>query len=242
MKRFGVTERGDAGLDLSWTQKLPAYDAVILITKSLNDKFIEEVVKAHNASFKIMVHITTTGYGGTILEPCVKDADWTLQQTKKLIKKGFPADRLVLRIDPIIPTDKGIFRATKVLELFEDVGIKRVRYSFMDMYPHVKERFKAVGVKEPYNSFNPPQNMIDTAIKVLSSYERIFDLESCAENTPHKKGCISELDYEILQLDLKDVSSKSNQRKTCLCFGSKKEILENRKRCSHNCLYCYWKD
>lgn len=37
--RIGITERGDAGLDLSWTHRLSAMDGAILITKNLNDRF-----------------------------------------------------------------------------------------------------------------------------------------------------------------------------------------------------------
>lgn len=36
---IGITERGDAGLDLSWTHRLSAMDGAILITKNLNDRF-----------------------------------------------------------------------------------------------------------------------------------------------------------------------------------------------------------
>lgn len=36
MLKIGVTERGDAGLDLSWVQKMDKMDGAILITKDVS--------------------------------------------------------------------------------------------------------------------------------------------------------------------------------------------------------------
>ena len=47
---------------------------------------------------------------------------------------------------------------------------------------------------------------------------------------------------EILGLDENLCTGSSNQRKLCLCPCCKTELLNNRTRCEHKCLYCYWKD
>lgn len=235
MQYIGVTERGDAGLDLSWADKL--YDTNIIITKNVNDKFIDKVLKHKD---KIILHITCTGFGGTLLEPNVPSYKLTLAQTMKLIKLGFPVEQIVLRIDPIIPTEKGIKLVDIVLGAFDILDIKRVRYSFLDMYPHVKERFKQAGIPVPYNSFTAPKKMIDNALQLIIKYEDRYEFESCAENTPHKTGCISEKDLEILGKNIEIVPG-GLQRKGCLCLGNKKELLNNRGQCWHGCIYCYWK-
>ena len=41
--KIGITERGDAGIDFSWVEKL--YDANVIISKSLSDKLIANLVE-----------------------------------------------------------------------------------------------------------------------------------------------------------------------------------------------------
>ena len=43
--KIGITERGDAGLNFDWRDKLPSVDGAVLITKCLNDDFIEAVLE-----------------------------------------------------------------------------------------------------------------------------------------------------------------------------------------------------
>lgn len=240
MIRFGITERGDAGLDFNWFDKL--LPANILITKSMNDSFIQSVILAHNDGRKIIIHCTCTGFGGKPVEKKVPTKEWTHEQVKKLIGLGFPVDRIVLRVDPIVPTDKGIQTAMSVLELFKDTGIKRVRYSFLDMYSHVKERFRTNGIPIPYTSFQAPIEMQAKAVQALSCYEDMYELESCAENTKHRLGCISQKDFEILDIPTNEMTlSLKGQRSTCLCVGNKTELLTSKRPCPHQCLYCFWK-
>lgn len=233
---IGVTERGDPSLDFSWVNKL--YDVNIIITKCLTDKLIKKVIENKE---RVILHITCTGMGGTKIEPNVYDYLKTYEQTKKLINEGFPVEQIVLRIDPIVPNKQGLKIVKKVLDLFIDTGIKRVRYSFLNMYNHVKVRLKNAGFKLPYTSFHAPDRMIDNTLKLFSKYEDVYKFESCAENTKHKLGCISEKDLEILGVKM-DIKQGGYQRKGCMCLGNKRELLSSRKRCGNFCLYCFWKD
>lgn len=233
---IGITERGDAGLDFNWENKL--YDANILITKHINDEFIKKVL---NHKDKIIIHATVTGFGGTILEPNVPDYHSSYIGLAKLIMFGFPTNQIVLRINPIIVTPKGLSTVEKILKEFVHLNIQRCRFSFIDMYPHVKERFKENKVKLPYETFAAPQVMVDNVLQVLKEYEGVYQFESCAENTPYKLGCISEKDLRILGVNIK-VKDGGFQRKGCLCLGNKKELLNNKKQCVSKCLYCYWKN
>lgn len=109
------------------------------------------------------------------------------------------------------------------------------------MYPHVKERFKKVNVPVPYHTFCCPDYMKQNALKLFKEYESIYEFEACAEDTPHKLGCISQKDFNILNIR-EIVNPCGFQRTGCLCVAGKTELLTNRKRCTHECLYCYWKD
>lgn len=237
--KIGVTERGDAGIDFSWENNL--FDCNIIISKFLNDILISKLI--YNKD-KIIFHMTCTGFGGSLIEPNVKSVEWTKEQYNKLIDEGFPQKQVVLRLDPIIPTDKGIKTAESVLETFKDSQIKRVRYSFLDMYSHVIQRFKDNNIPLPYASFCPPQDMIDKALKMLTKYNDVYELESCAENTKHQLGCISRKDFDILQIDYntEDCEIGGFQRRGCLCLAGKTELLNSKQRCPNNCIYCYWKD
>jgi DNA repair photolyase len=236
MVKVGITERGDPGLDFSWVDKL--LDANIIITKNLNDTIIDHLL---NNKEKIILHITCTGFGKTKVEPNVPSKIVTYTQTKKLIENGFPIKQVVLRVDPIIPLKITLEQRVKeVLELFKDTGIKRVRYSFLDMYPHVKERLQKAGMNLPYNSFCCPDYMKEDALNLLKQYEGIYEFEACAESTFHQLGCISQKDFDILGIK-EQAEPVGYQRKGCMCIAGKTELLTNKKKCPHGCLYCYWK-
>lgn len=239
MFKVGITERGDAGLDFSWEEKLDKMGFSILITKSINDTFINKVIAAYNKGHKIIVHVTCTGFGATVIEPNVKNYKWTKKQLNKLIEKGFPIKNIVLRIDPIIPTEKGIKNVLWLLYEFKDTSVKRVRYSFLDLYPHVKKRFKKANIALPTIT----ENMKLKCLKKFEIYEKYYEFEACAENTKHKLGCVSYKDFDILEISRDLISSKrKNQRTTCLCVSNKTELLSSKHKCSHGCLYCYWND
>jgi len=181
MLRIGSTERGDAGIDFSWTKKLQ--DLNIIISKNLTDRLIGNLLDNQE---KIIFHSTVTGHGGTIIEPNVPKLDFSFKQFEKAILSGFEIKRFVLRIDPIIPTEDGLKIAKSVLDRYKDSGIKRVRFSFLDMYDHVKQRFKKQGIELPYTSFHAPKEMIDNGLKLIEEYEKYFEFESCGEYLKYK--------------------------------------------------------
>ena len=230
---IGITERGDAGLDFSWVKQIPALDFAVIITKNLNDTFINHAINNKN---KIIVHATITGHGGTILEPYVPDTDWSISQLKKLVDLGFPVQQIVLRVDPIIPTDDGIKKAINVLEKASGIGIVRCRVSVMDMYRHVAIRFAKAGISMP--EYNLRACYMNVAHELIPYMDR-WEFEACAEDFPFKLGCISQKDADILGSKVKLMGS-SGQRRGCLCPANKTELLSNKSQCYHRCLYCYW--
>lgn len=249
MCKIGVTEAGDAGLDLSWVGKLNSVDGAILITKHITPAFMEAVLANPE---KIIVHATCTGYGGSVLEPNVPTVDKEFVSVMELVDKGFPKEKMVIRVDPIIPTKKGIETARDTISLFMSNGFTRFRVSLIDMYPHVRRRFAEGGLPSPYveSSFYPSNEQISEVDAMLRSLWASFgwmgtlSIESCAEpgleETIHC-GCVSRTDLELLGLSLYDADCMGFQRRECRCYSGKVELLSNRKRCPHGCLYCYWK-
>lgn len=254
--KIGITEAGDAGKDLSWVDKLDTVDGAVVITKCISVDFHDAVIVNKD---KLIVHATFTGYGGSVLEPEVPDIYDEFDAIMTLVKNGFPKEKIVIRVDPIIPTTKGIDLALRVIKSFMDIGFSRFRVSIIDMYPHVRDRFKQSNLPLPYGEFGFTPNKdqiaaVDEMLKNARYYwyslgnRKLFGdelrIECCAE--PGLKnviqcGCISNYDLSLLNLKTDDSDSCGYQRPNCLCYSGKTELLKNKKQCPHGCLYCYWR-
>lgn len=248
--KIGVTERGDAGLDLSWSSKLNTVDGAILITKEITPDFIVNVM---HSPVPTIVHCTCTGWGGSWLEPKVPFYVQQFMMLERLLERGYPPTNLVLRIDPIIPTDEGLNRVFRVLRCVTErkLPITRVRISLLDEYKHVKERIHAAGYESFYSgsNFSPTDAMMEKVQSLLAEYP--FCYEVCAEdrfaqlsNQPNIqiRGCVSQLDLLTMHLDPdKSLTENPQNRNGCHCLSCKVELLNNKARCPHGCLYCYWK-
>ena len=243
MLKFGITERGDIAFSDNWIK--PVKDgyvlAAILISKGMPTIRGQEAMI--DMKDRLIFHATTTGFGGTILEPNVVPAAERLEQLKTFCNKGFPMTHIVIRVDPMIPTSKGIARAESVIKLAYELGFRRFRYSWLDCYAHVKTRFLKTGLPVPPSITEANTELVSSFVnEFCSEYEAkgcIF--ESCAEINRHQTGCISARDFKLCGLDPKEALGKSSQRKQCRCCAAKTELLSTKGRCPHNCLYCYWR-
>lgn len=251
--KIGITEAGDAGIDLSWEDKLSTVDGAVLVTKNVTDAFIDAVMR--NAD-KLIVHATVTGYGGTVVEPNVPKPQHQFDGVMELVRQGFPKERITIRVDPIIPTEKGMNRAVQVMKTFMNEGFGRYRVSLIDMYRHVKERFTQAGLPLPYgNSVSPLQKdavFANCSLLIAKKYwaglghdYKSVRIEACAEpklTEAIQCGCISEYDLNLLGLDGEEADNTGYQRPGCMCYSGKKELLKHKQRCPHGCVYCYWQD
>lgn len=253
--RIGITERGDAGINLAWINKVNTVNGMILITKNLTGTFIHNVLDLHKKGHKIIVHCTCTGYGGSTLEPCVPPYRVQLNSLKILIDMGFPPEQCVLRIDPIFPSEKGIAKVHKVLEYFYSLntGVTRIRISVVDEYKHVKERYRQHGWNPLYgDNFQADDIQLRRVITNLAMYPQRYEI--CAENRLYQislqgypelfnvTGCISNKDLEILDIPVtKEMTINPQNRSGCHCLSCKTELLTERKPCPNGCVYCFWK-
>jgi hypothetical protein len=234
---IGITERGDAGLNFYWEKEygLQNCDGVILITKHLSAHFIERAKK-----YNSIVHATITGWGGTSMEPGVPSFTDSMAQFGEAVRV-LGRERVVLRIDPIVPTPDGMARAMTVYDFLTGAPTTpnpkygtRVRISFMDNYPHVKARFQAAG-REPlkYNFHAPLADRMEMANFFPGA-------EICGEPGMECTGCVSERDLRTLGIEPPE-SLGGFQREACKCLAVKRELLKHRGQCESRCLYCYWK-
>ena len=255
--KIGITERGDAGIDFNWVTPVEKkqVNGAILITKNITNQFIDEVIRLHELGNKLIVHCTCTGFGGTNLEPNVPNYQTQLNQLETLILKGFPVANVVLRIDPIFPTDTGLRAVDNVLSYSKHLNIPRIRISIVDEYNHVKDRYIAMGWTPLYGkNFNASDEQMLFVANHLSTNYPELDFQTCGENkfqgvaqkngyTKIKQsGCISPKDIAIMGLTI-DANTPVNpqNRNGCNCLCCKTELLTQRKQCPHNCVYCFWK-
>lgn len=246
MNLIGVTERGDAALDTSWKdwvfeQKRPA----IFISKDPLKLFTEvtSMVDQHDFCPNIIVHCTITGFGRTKIEPNVPKVDVSLEGYSKFINL-LGKDRVVLRCDPVIPTEKcAVFAATDVMS--KALGT-RIRFSFLDLYSHVKQRFIDAGVDIDKLGIKDGSlhASLDNRLELVKLMKRhVADpsmLSACGEPGIQSEPCVSKRDCDILGVEFMQPSFK--QRFACHCAANKKELLHTKGQCAHGCLYCYWKD
>ena len=222
-------EGSSSGVASSPSGRSPTSSGLVLITKRLSKDFINKAANSNS-----LIHATITGWGGTPIEPHVMNVEESAVLFQEAVAV-LGAERVVLRIDPIIPTEEGVERAEAVfrklhLEIKERT---RVRISFLDNYPHVKARFIAAGIPPLPYSFHAPLQQRQALLK------RFPGAEVCGEPGLPCTGCLSKKDLEVL--GLRQTLGEGNQRQTCHCLASKTEVFSVRGRCPHGCLYCYWK-
>lgn len=249
-QRVGITEAGEISFNLEAFDNL--YDANIIITKRLTDNLIDKLVENSN---KCILHLTVTGFGGSKIEPFTPSKEVNRSKLNDLIKKGFPVSQVVLRIDPIIPTDKGIETAKGVIDTFSDAGIKRIRLSFLDMYKHVQKRFEKEGLDIP-DIYKDKNGVINFHVDLEKRKEELQHLEKyanslgyssvevCGEPGIESKSCLSQTDIDILGLtDKIKLLGNKGQRSSCGCPSNKAELLKVGRphRCENKCLYCFWR-
>lgn len=263
MKRIGMTEAGDAGIDLSWFEKIKNNDdlvGAILITKGIANKPFRDKALELIKLKPIMIHAGITGWGGSPMEPAIKTPEESINAVRELIDAGFPAEHIVLRIDPIFPNDEGLTRATHVIDLAKNIipNVKRIRISIYDDYYRARQEIVSRGYK-PIDK-NPKWKselerrptkeqvrVVAEALMKAANPDQVFELcaePELAEAYPDRFkwfGCLSHKDCKIMGIKVPEgIGINGQNRFGCRCLKMKTELLSNKRRCPHNCAYCYW--
>ena len=250
---IGITERGDASIDFSWVEKLQQVDGAIIITKNLTHRFREQLLPYAS---KCILHASITGWGGTAIEPNIPVWHDSLARLENFVNMrsglyyGFPRDHIVVRVDPIIPTNEGINLANDVIRTAYANGFQRFRVSVFDGYTHVKSRFAEKGIEYPYPTKQQASDIqmgaVNRMLHQVKNDIPDITIEACAERRligVRHCGCVSEYDLNILGIEFDDIDAAGYQRPGCMCYSGKRELLNgDRTQCPYQCLYCYWQD
>jgi hypothetical protein len=234
--RVGITERGDAALHLpEWiaAAKKKKVDFTVAITKAPHTLLENLDILPPN----LIIHATITGWGGTQMEPGVLTWDKEVTAYLKLVEL-FGPDKVVLRVDPIIPIREGIAIAHTVAGYCKG----RLRISVLDFFIHAEDRMIEAG--NPIARMLAPLYNTNTHLpkplraEILKSFP---NAEICGEMYFPSVGCISNKDYVALGLTPPTNLDYSKQRPSCSCLAVKTELLGHNIQCKHGCLYCYWR-
>ena len=109
-------------LSYEWVNNLS--DINIIRTRFLDDKFID-VVNAYKS--KLYLHIVISGFGQTPLEPESPTVKYMFFALDKLIKSGFPQNKILIIVDPIILNLNGLKALELLLKLFTEYNVLRLR-------------------------------------------------------------------------------------------------------------------
>jgi hypothetical protein len=209
---IGITEGGDPALNPKWEPWIRDGKPAVLITK--NPAVVLQKLKGISQNPRVILHCTITGWGSTPWEPNVPPPLETLNAYQEAIQWLGPK-KVVLRIDPIYPSDEG---RQKALETREKAGSNaRVRISFLDLYPHVLKRMAQRNLSLPSKNFHADFNWRK------ETWELLGKPEICAEPNLPGTPCVGATECEVL--GIKPLVSKFTQRPLCSCLYNKVELL-----------------
>jgi hypothetical protein len=239
--RVGITERGDGGFHFDqWLSKMNTVDAAIIISKR-PDILLQ---RCNEIPDNTIIHCSITGAAGTLWEPNSIPVNKAFNCYIKLANK-FGYNRVVLRVDPIIPTEWSK-AATLINAAYTNEKSCRIRVSIMDLYKHVEQRLINGGFTEELNKLKKYYKYGIHANNfsrkwIINEISYLFpNVEICGEPGFKNTGCISKIDLITLGIPIPP-KTICTQRTACACLGNKTELLNNKRQCPNKCLYCYWR-
>lgn len=256
MQQIGITEFSDPQYNNSWERwTLNKREPTILISKNMPE-ILKKYPGIENQN-NIIFHWTCTGYGSSQIEPNVPNPQIIINSLKNI--SDSQKKRIVIRIDPIIPTEDCIKQSLQIFNITKNLGFERHRISILDLYPKVIKRLENKGMfvllkelKDIYNwdmahsggehkdymihaPFQLRKNIIDQ-FDGSEVYGEPYDkLEIPKWNI---KSCISKDDLNLLGIKSETRYPINDQREFCGCLGIKKQLLRGGS-CQNNCVYCY---
>lgn len=201
----------------------------------------DDIINLNKTNFSISY--TITGWGGTWLESNVLDPEVMINEFNKasVILKN----RVLLRIDPIIPTKEGIDKAIHVLK-----GIMypiRVITSVLQIYKDQIDIIKKLGVDESLYSVVSGRarfvrrEVANRVISLMHVARPNINIQMCGmpykvEGSIHT-GCIDDALLKAMGINEYIRIQPGVQRPGCKCVISKKQLISG--PCEHTCAYCY---
>lgn len=192
----------------------------------------------------VAIGITISGWGGTWLEPGVFTPDIMIDYFNQLIRE-IPIERVMLRVDPVIPTTEGFLRALRVIKGI--TGRPRVISSIIQYYSGHEKIFQRLGISMvPYKERHgralfPRKIVAEQWIHCVKKIRPDLDVTLCGmpyevEGAIHD-GCVNRNLLNAIGVNEYVAIEPGFQRPGCKCVIKKRQVYLG--RCNHGCAYCY---
>jgi len=180
-----------------------------------------------------------------VFEPGIPSLDERLKQLEHLAGE-FGPERIGWRFDPVIKTSKGWAQGLdsfeRIAEKASREGVKRVIFSFLDMYGKVRTRNRIhnLGIIEPDNSekLDFAFGLAEISAKTGLVPEACSEIEGIADGIK-KASCINGNYLSELSGEPVSLAKDSGQRKECGCTKSCDIGSYSDMPCGNGCFYCY---
>lgn len=259
---IGITREYDASQDISLFTRLKPLGNIIVTRDLRNPVFFKNILKNKK---NIILHVVVSGYGESPLEPKTPHPRTMYESIANLIRSGFPKSQIVLRIDPVIPSEQGTQVLSMVLEAFATLHIKRCRIKLLHLNKNVISRevwnyLQYFGrMENPYYNqvenkvySGPSRKHISRVYELLKSFSTQYEFETCTCDEYNDidplplLGCVSFKDLKILGVTDVNLIPNLDKKKKCRCPVNAKEILKiDRKiknvQCQLHCVHCLHK-
>ncbi|SHJ56573.1 protein of unknown function [Clostridium amylolyticum] len=216
-------------------------DCIVFWTKNPKP-LLPRLKELDDRGYKYYFHYTITPYDKEV-ETDVIDKRSIINTFIELSEK-IGKDKVILRYDPIIVTDK--YSVDFHLKAFEKMCLiiheytNKIVFSFLDDYRKVSMNMKNIGVKELTEK--EMKNISLKLVEITNQYG--IALETCAEKIDlqdigisHTKCIDGDLIEKIIGYEIKNKDHLDGNRKDCGCMKCIDIGVYN--TCIHNCIYCY---
>ena len=217
----------DAALSFSWRVHATKHTGSIARTRVLrNTRFLKDLYELRD---RVVLHAIFSGYEGTALEPNIPDVDAKMEALFAITERCLTPLQTVLVLDPVIPTQQGIEKLQKILDI-APANI-RVRLSFLrqtEKLVAAMDKLEAQGhqvARVPWDTVGVPVQYKQATIALLSKWENKFhSFHCCCEpyvDAIFREGCVSETDYKAMRISRHFYGNYISEDDSCCCARSK---------------------
>lgn len=219
-------------------------EPVVLYTKATPSQAIVELFHKHK---NMALGITVTGWGGTWLEPGVDEPKKVIDAFIQIADHIDNPERLRLRIDPVVPTTEGFYRASIVLNYLKKPT--KITSSLIQYYKGHDQVFNRLGINmdlyqvRAQRALYPTKEIADLWVENFYSFApEGSELQMCGmpysiTGVVNHKGCIDSDLLEAMGFRNFKKIAPGKQRPGCKCVIKKRQAASG--RCHHGCMYCY---
>lgn len=177
----------------------------------------------------VVLHVLCSGMGATSFEPGVPGAEKVREAVEILVANGFPVSQMVLRIQPLFINSSGMRNAERVLNLFRDSGICRVRYEPLNMTKRLQAEFMKNYGRIPVITHDP-KKIVGDLYDFIHSYG-YYDFETDLTGSYDFLPVVSTKDLLTLGISATGFFTFDNH-------GALPYRAIGKHRCNAGCIYC----